>query len=414
MRLLVRSSLLLVLFACVGAGFFSDPEKVAMLTQPQFPWEASDIGAVWADDFNRPSLGSNWVALGGANVTIISNELRFAETNVNNARQVHYSPWLTCSDEWTIRWSQRFESLSPTSYGIGVGIKNFQAYGGTNRGYNAIFYGTGIHLGSIELQRAEGTTQNYITNGALTSLSAGDMVDCTLTRSGWKITATATNRSNSQFSTCSLICNTPNGNERPTISRMCFYPISGTVFVDNVSFTINHKKPARYIVIGGSISDGFSASSQSAAYVSVIQSNFTQAVCNDSSSYNVTTNALNVLPEILSHQPATALLVIGGNDVLFNVPTATWQSNYSFLTTQLQAAGVRVKHVLPTPRNTTDLTTLKTWVSTNFPADSVIDVWTPMVTNLTKLKAVYDSGDGVHPNDAGHLLMGLIIRTNLP
>ena len=28
--------------------------------------------------------------------------------------------------------------------------------------------------------------------------------------------------------------------------------------------------------------------------------------------------------------------------------------------------------------------------------------------------AAYDSGDGVHPNDAGHLLIGQIIRTNLP
>jgi len=30
------------------------------------------------------------------------------------------------------------------------------------------------------------------------------------------------------------------------------------------------------------------------------------------------------------------------------------------------------------------------------------------------LKAAYDSGDGVHPNDAGHLLIGQIILSNLP
>ena len=90
--------------------------------------------------------------------------------------------------------------------------------------------------------------------------------------------------------------------------------------LDDISFTINRRKPERFIVIGASTSEGYDASAYSKAYISIIQSNFTQAVCNDSSSYNMTGNAVSLLPEILVQHPGTAILMIGGNDLLFGVP----------------------------------------------------------------------------------------------
>jgi hypothetical protein len=82
----------------------------------------------------------------------------------------------------------------------------------------------------------------------------------------------------------------------------------------------------------------------------------------------------------------------------------------------LQNHGVRVKHCLPTPINPKDLTPLTNWISTTYPARDVIDDWTALVVNTTNLNPIYDNydHDGVHPNDAGHLLIGQIIRTNLP
>ena len=81
---------------------------------------------------------------------------------------------------------------------------------------------------------------------------------------------------------------------------------------------------------------------------------------------------------------------------------------------QLQANGVKVKHCLPTPETPTDQRALKTWISANYPASDVIDTWTPLVTNGYQLNPAYDNydHDGVHPNDAGHLLIGQIILTN--
>jgi hypothetical protein len=98
----------------------------------------------------------------------------------------------------------------------------------------------------------------------------------------------------------------------------------------------------------------------------------------------------------------------------YGYPTAQWQNGYSNLVFQLKAAGARVKHCLPTPRNSVNLMPLKNFIQANYPAADVIDCWTPLLINTSSLNPIYDSGDGVHFNDAGHLVIGSIIRTNLP
>ena len=167
-------------------------------------------------------------------------------------------------------------------------------------------------------------------------------------------------------------------------------------------------------MIGASMGEGYNASDYSKAFISIVQSNFTQKVCNESASYNTTTNSINVLPEILAQQPRTAILMLGGNDMQFGYPTNQWQSAYSNLVVQLQANGVRVKHCLNPPRNIVNLIPLRDWITANYPASDIIDTWTPLLSGTNSLNPVYDSGDGIHPNDAGHLLIGNIISTNLP
>lgn len=404
--------MLLLLLGGTGAGFFSNPARVAALTGPR--WETSDIGIVWSDDFNRSTLGSNWGLFGGSAITLTNNEILVSPGD----GYLLYQPWLISSDAWTLRWKQRFAVLNATSYGVGVGLKNLQIYGGTNRAYNAILSGAQGWFGQfvIEQLSIDGVHQGRVTNGPAMQLAVGDVVDCSLTRAGWDMIATASNRANGQVSSCvfTYSLNPLDLHEQPTISGICIYAEGGTAFVDDISFAINRRKPARFVVIGDSISDGFGVSAYAAEYRSILQSNYTEVVCNESSSYNTTSNALGVLPEILAHQPQTAILMIGGNDVFLNVPTIQWKLQYSNLVTQLQANGVGIVHCLPTPRNNVNLTQLKTWITTNYAGAKVVDLWTPFLTGTSGLKTAYDSGDGVHPNDAGHFLIGSIIRTNLP
>jgi hypothetical protein len=378
-------------------------------------WETSPIGVLWSDTFDRASLGTNWIPVSSVNVTIVGNELQFSQTNTDYSRQLYYQAWLTCSDHWTIRWTQRFSALNSSSLGVGIGLKNFQAAGGDDVNYNALFAGAGTNLGKCLVEKYDGSTEVTMGSGNAISFSAGDTLDCSLARTFWTLAATVSNRANAQVSTASFTC-APHvtTTATPPISRVCMFPLGGTVYVDNVFFSIERHRPARFIQIGGSASEGEGASTYSKCFVAVVQSNYLEAVCNDSGSWNSVTNAVSVLPEILAHQPGTAVLMIGGNDLLYNYPTAQWQNGYSNLVAQLKTAGARVKHCLPTPRNGVNLTPLKNYIQANYPAADIIDCWTPLLTNTSSLNPIYDSGDGTHFNDAGHLVIGSIIRTNLP
>jgi hypothetical protein len=376
------------------------------------PWETTPIGAVVSDNFDRTSLGTNWIVLADTSVSLSSNQLVFSQSNINYSRQVYYQPWETCSDSWTIRWTERFGALDSNSLGLGIGLKNFQTYGGNDRGYNALVCGSGANFGKMLVQRFTGSSQEVLAAGTTMSLAAGDILDCSFTRSGWNFTASVTNRANGQSSAASILTDSASPYSAPTISRLCFYPLTGTVYVDDFSFTINHRKPARFIMIAASGGEGYNATSHARGVVNVIQTNFTETVCNDSSSYNTTADSLSALPEILAHQPGTAILWIGGNDLIFGVPLAQAEQQYSNLVAQLVANGVKVKHT-PIPRNNANLIGLRSWITNSYPND-VIDTWNPMLTGTYQLNPAYDSGDGLHPNDAGHLLIGTIIRTNLP
>ena len=410
-------ALLLILLGLLSsspaATFFSNPSRVASLSPTG--WETSPIGTLWSDNFDRASLGSNWTALGTVNATIVANELQFVQTNTDYSRALYYQPWLTCSDHWTIRWTQRFSALNSSSLGVGVGLKNFQAAGGNDVNYNALFAGAGASLGKCLIEKYDGATEVTMSSGNAISFSAGDTLDCSLARTFWTLTATISNRANAQVSSASFTF-VPHvtTTTTPPISRVCMFPLGGTVYVDNFSFSIERRKPARFIQIGGSASEGEAASAYSKCFVSVVQSNYLEAICNDSGSWNSVSNAVSVLPEILAHRPGTAILMTAGNDLYYNYPTAQWQNGYSNLVAQLQATGARVKHCLPTPRNSVNLLPLKNYIQANYPAADIIDCWTPLLTNTSSLKPIYDSGDGVHFNDAGHLLVGSIIRTNLP
>jgi len=229
MRLVVRSSALALACCCLGAAFFSNPERLAGLTTGP-AWETSDIGAVWSDDFDRAALGTNWVIVSNANVTIAGNELLLSQTNLNLQRRVYYLPWLTASDRWTLSWSQRFGVLDDNSDGAGVGILNFQAEPGANtRGYNLHLHGAGPELGQVEMERWDGVYHHHITNGPAIPLAAGDVVDCWLSRSGWTMSATASNRVNGQVSTAAFVFSdfVIPLLEAPTISRVCLYPFRG-------------------------------------------------------------------------------------------------------------------------------------------------------------------------------------------
>lgn len=107
-------------------------------------------------------------------------------------------------------------------------------------------------------------------------------------------------------------------------------------------------------------------------------------------------------------QPTKVYLMLGTNDVGNNIPTATWQANYQSLVNQIVAAGIEVVKIAPPPNNSSDMSVVKNWIAATY-ASSYIDCYTPLLGAGTGLNASYNSGDGVHLNDAGFQKMADVI-----
>src|SRR4051812_49363288 len=94
----IRSIVLpLIIFGsswCSAQDFFSNPNRLATLWPTPAPtapvWETSAIGAVFQDNFDRATLGTNWIIEGDVNAALVSNQLQLTQTNTDYTRRLYY------------------------------------------------------------------------------------------------------------------------------------------------------------------------------------------------------------------------------------------------------------------------------------------------------------------------------------
>lgn len=116
---------------------------------------------------------------------------------------------------------------------------------------------------------------------------------------------------------------------------------------------------------------------------------------------------------ILSYNAQYTLLMIGGNNIQAPETPAATMVKYQDLYNKVKAKGSIVIHCLATPRDAVDMTAWNALLQKTFTNDLVIDTFTPLKGSGTDLAAAYDQ-DGVHPNTAGHALIGATIRNAAP
>jgi lysophospholipase L1-like esterase len=119
-----------------------------------------------------------------------------------------------------------------------------------------------------------------------------------------------------------------------------------------------------------------------------------------------------------------AVVLLGVNDIGFGRDAASLIAGFKQLIAQLHDKGLTVigATVLPfggsivdNPYNEMTRQTLNEWIKTSKAFDGVIDfdqaVRDP--ENPARLLPAYDSGDHLHPSDAGHIAMGNAVRLSL-
>ncbi|HTN09029.1 SGNH/GDSL hydrolase family protein [Agriterribacter sp.] len=184
------------------------------------------------------------------------------------------------------------------------------------------------------------------------------------------------------------------------------------------------------VVLGSSTAAGAGASPKSNSYVNL----FTQYLINSVNSGSTVTNlaiggattykmqpgwyspptAYPVDPErnidaALALSPDGILLNYPSNDADRDIPIAEQKSNFLRVVDKADSANVPVWITSTQPRNITEegranLILMRDWLQTTF-TSKYIDFWTGIANADGTIVAAYNSGDGVHLNNAGHAIL---------
>lgn len=301
------------------------------------------------------------------------------------------------------------------AYGVGIGWRSINTQGFLWSVYG--FYNFNTY--SSNKGKVGVVTPNFAdfySPTAVTNPSVGDTIDYTLKRVGINYIMEIYNR-NKNLNLSYEFVTTPLGS--PFVAHQVAVPVinwmGGGFSVLNWSYYLVKPRNPQFIILGNSITYGQSAATQAQRYADLIVNKNYNIVSGGGG--DVTQDVVNRLPEIKLLHPKYALIMIGGNDVFFNYTSSTWQTNLKNIRDSLVSYGVIPIHLYPTCRTIADMRSLRNFLDTcsNFATDKKIDLFTPTLKSGTNfsLADAYDSGDGVHPSNAGHAAMADFINSKL-
>lgn len=342
---------------------------------------------------------TNYTNFGTANATLIDGKIKILGTsNVEKRVEINRDTLHENSDlEFLYRENAASFSL------FGFASKNAHNY------KHNVFFGyltSGVNAGKIEVYAGNFVSKSFSTE-INTNYAVGDVLKLIVKRrllsytfqvfnqtKGWKISYT--------------IQTTPAG--VPFIAHNQAKPavMVSTGDIDFLSFKlVSLSENIDTVFAGDSITFGQSGTSQTTRYASLVLGNNLVS----GGGADTTLNVKNRLAEIISIKPKRVCLMIGGNDILFGVLAATYQANLKAIRLALASAGIEVVHLFPTPR--TGAGTLINFIKTepDFVNDLKIDTNTPLMNgNADTIKTEYNSGDNLHPNNAGMTKIAEIIN----
>lgn len=320
----------------------------------------------------------------------------------------------------------RYNTVTATDTGISIGwlsanpLANESTMGGYGFNQGNTFGTASVPLGSAMVlgTRVSGSyTGVAISSSQQTNINAGDVLKYTLTRTGLNYTMTVVNITRNWTITYTAVTNplsvpfTANNTAYPAI-----FWHGGGFSVTNWTYSIIKPHRCDFAIEGNSITYGQAASDQNGKWANQVGNRKNNVISGGGTDLSASVRMRTT--EILKTKAKYAAIMIGGNDVLFGTPLATWESNLRHIRDTLTLNGVTVIWLYPTPRTGANMTPLVAFL------DSAVDFTNDKKIRGTfyglldpntfpNLNPIYDGGDGTHPNDLGHFRIAAIINDSL-
>lgn len=365
------------------------------------------FGQLFTDNYQRGALGANYTS--NLAPSIISNQLNIPDGGGSFANYIAYSGYgHTNLNSWTQVVDWICPSVAALSF-LGIGIRGTQSTSPNSSQCGLLIQAGGT--GCLARIYINGT---LLGSGGSITCVAGNIMRSTITFNGATYTSTHDNITLSTQATVTATAVTSGG--AGTIHGQGYYalcPYAGNFTVTNWSSTTAEYKYADYAFIGDSITQIFSASAVNNCFAIKVGVAKSKIVLKLGGTNNITQDILNSLPETIAFRAKKPFLMIGGNDILYSVASGTWQANMNSIISQLAAVGMPVTNLLATPRTSTDIRPINTYLTGL--ATPYIDTYTPLWSGTSfTANPTYYAADLVHPNDAGHTLLTTTITAAIP
>ncbi len=188
--------------------------------------------------------------------------------------------------------------------------------------------------------------------------------------------------------------------------------------------------PFTIVVLGSSTSVGNGASSPEKAYVELFRTYLTQSVNAGCEIINLAVGATTtyyiqpasfsppapffVDPEknieaAVALAPNAILINLPSNDAALDIPIQVQKDNFTRVASYAHSHNIPLWITSTQPRNLSAtrrniLMEMKAWLEDSF-GSRCIDFWTEIANTNGTINTAYNSGDGVHLNDAGHAIL---------
>lgn len=385
------------------------------------------IGAIHSDDFSSNTIGDYTTSFAAGSASISGGNLNLAGgaalwsndyVAFNKSGSAHTQ---TNLNSWTQVVTFKCGNVpAGSTYGFGLGIlsTNTQVPVSLWAWFRMDNDPTG--QGKVYINSRSNTTNTFVhTGGTAVRVQNNDEYRLTVTVTDNQIFYTIVNitNSNQTYSSFYTFLFTAAATTMNNTGRFAMCLLGGTQQVHDWVITSTALiQNTKVCFVGNSIVYGcYSGSGSNSRWPLKAMQGSSSAFTINSGSADYTQSIVNKLSELVALTPTFVVLMVGGNDLQFGISSGTWQANYTNVVNTLKASGIQVIHCYATPRNSTNVTSLNSWISSTFTTDVIVDTYTPLWSGSgTSLHATYDSGDGVHPNSAGHNLIATTVITAAP
>jgi len=348
----------------------------------------------WSNVSDFITNGNTTAVLSGGYVNISSA----TQDDWNNT--IHITGYRTKLEKWRFKLRFKILAWSGNSYGLGFGLKSANEY--VQNDIMGFIQTSNTGNGGLYIVKSGRT---IVASGAAPlGVALNDVIDLDgeFYDSVFHFTAHNINSGNTASVSFTF---TSNGSTYvvPNTSNFSLMELGGTHQVQNIEISSEELTGGNIVTIGDSKTIGYFSNTFSGRYAAQLNNVYPSAVINAGGADRVT-HVLSRQEEIVKLAPNKYLLNIGSNDLRFGSTMTELQYNYDSLVQLLLATGAKVYHiVLPedyTKALGVNTVPLKDWIAATYPA-YYINVWDSMA-NGNLLKGIYDTGDGVHINQAGN------------